>query len=117
MKERVVFARVACAIIAAGVFCSAGKPAFAQIGQPKNNLNSCLNGLPSCDISQLTAADVKTVSNASQARNLSSCMKGLFSCDPTPLTTEEAREVNTLWDRRNAKSCVEGLVNCNPVQL
>ena len=43
---------------------------LAQTTDSKENVTNCLNGRPNCDISQLSAAEVKGVSSASRARNL-----------------------------------------------
>src|ERR1700690_3886509 len=76
---------------------------FAQ-SESRQNLNDCLNGLAACDVSQLTPADVRTVSTASRSRNRENCLNGLSSCDPTRLTLDEAKSVKLMYDRRNSKS-------------
>src|SRR5580704_5297599 len=109
MKKRTLFFTAALAAMAlAGA---------AQAPDSRNNLASCLNGLPGCDISLLSAADVKSVSEAGRARNFNACMKGLFSCDPSRLTSDEATQVSTMYVRRNAKACIDGLVSCDPARL
>src|SRR5437899_7543985 len=88
--------------------------ASAQSTSSRTNLNNCLNGLASCDISQLTPADVKTISDAAKSRNVNNCMNGLSKCDTTRLTQDEAKAVANAYARRNDKSCIDGLSRCDP---
>src|SRR5215831_13161840 len=101
------------------ILAAIGVVAFSvAVGQnTKQNLNVCLSGLSACDISQLSPAEIKSVSDASKARNLTSCVNGLSTCDPTRLGQGDVPQVQAMYARRNAKNCVDGLARCNPQRL
>ena len=48
----------------------------AKKGDSRSNLDNCLSGLLSCEVSALSADEIQKVAEVSQKRNLDKCMNG-----------------------------------------
>src|ERR1700682_4372784 len=91
-----------------------GAQAAPEDAQTQRNLNSCVAGLPSCDISTLASSALQQVAAAFKRRNLNSCLTGLPSCDPTVLTSQEQASAMNAFKQRNLQRCLTGSVQCDP---
>ena len=82
------------------------------------DLSACLNGLPGCNVSQLTPSKSKASPTRLKTKEPQQLhLIGLSKGDPTRLTTEQAKTVGVMYTRRNAKSCIDGLAGCDPQRL
>src|ERR1700731_3965073 len=78
---------------------------FAQSPSPTQNLSDCKNGLPECNRSSLTQAQLAEVARADQQRNLSNCRYGFDSCNRSKLSAPEATALAVADHQRNLSDC------------
>src|SRR5271157_2459218 len=82
------------------------EPAVAQKPASKpsandGNLERCLEGLPSCDVSRLKPEDIGQISAVRRTRNVQNCRSGSPNCDPTSLQPKELQEAVSATKGRN----------------
>src|SRR5262252_3426240 len=96
---------------------TAGLTLGQETDEARRNLDRCLNGLPSCDLSRLTPAEVTSVSAESKKRNFTKCMSRNATCDPSRLTKKESTTVQAEYRRQNVEKCLAAAPTCDPLQL
>ena len=108
----------------AAIFLLALSPSgFAQVpgqitpGEVRENLSSCLNGLPSCNLALLSPADLQRVSAFVKQRNHERCMALAANCDMTLLTVDQVPIVIQARNQRNLDRCLTGGFQCDPLIL
>src|SRR4051812_43681537 len=79
------------------------------------NLDACVKGLSSCNISILSASNLTLVSQAAKKRNYERCLNSQSTCDPTRLTPTEAAAVKAAFLSKNLQHCVDGMASCDPL--
>jgi hypothetical protein len=94
-----------------------GARAGPEDAQRQRNLNNCVAGLRSCDISTLAPPELQQVSGVYKRRNFNNCLIGLSSCDPTVLSSQEQASAMNASKQRNLQRCLAGSPQCNPTIL
>src|SRR3954466_7655333 len=82
-----------------------------------SNIERCLKGLPSCDVSRLLPGDLARMAESYAHRNLELCRAGAAACDPVSLPKQELLGVLTAARQRNLERCLTGSANCDPTSL
>src|SRR5437660_11515949 len=91
-----------------------GSPASAQ---KDPNLDRCLQGLPSCDVSRLRADDIRYMADEYRRRNADACRSGSPACEPAALSDAEWKALVAANHQRNMDRCRAGSPNCDPLGL
>ncbi len=80
------------------------------------NLTLCANAIAGCNLSQLTANDIRFVQDASYNRNLAACRLRHSSCNPAEVRDEDVLEEpvsGQLAYQRNLSACANELRSCD----
>src|SRR5580704_1895818 len=75
--------------------------------KPEDNLDRCMRGLSSCDVSRLRPDDIARLSEAARRKNVAACQSFATACDPTALSPEEQTRLKVAVRQRNLDRCLE----------